>query len=127
MPDPEHIRRVFEQYTETQSRNDADATIALFASDAVVRDPVDGPALVGAENIHEFFAGGKGILQSLVLTGPVRIAADGLHAAAPMQARIDFGDGPKLLDTLDVMTFDDAGLVTAMDAYYGPSNFRDAT
>jgi steroid delta-isomerase len=126
MPDPDHIRRVFEQYCETQSRNDAAATIALFAPDAVVRDPIDGPELEGRDKIHEFFAGGAGILQSLALTGPVRIAGDGLHAAAPMQARVDFGSGPQLLDTLDVMTFDGAGLVVSMDAYYGPSNFRGA-
>ncbi len=125
VPDPEHITRVFEQYTAAISRCDADAAVALFTPDAVVRDPVDGPTLEGAEKIREFFAGGEGILQSLVLTGPVRIAGDGLHAAAPMQARLDLGDGLKVLDTLDVMTFDDAGLVTSMHAYYGPSNFAD--
>ena len=56
----------------------------------------------------------------------MRIAGDGLHAAAPMQARLDFGDGPKILDTLDVMTFDDDGRVVSMDAFYGPTNFRAA-
>jgi steroid delta-isomerase len=126
VPDPEHIIGVFEQYTDAMSRCDADAAIALFAHDAVVRDPVDGPILEGTAKIREFFAGGQGILHSLELTGPVRIAGDGLHAAAPMQARLDFGDGPKILDTLDVMTFDDEGRVVSMDAFYGPTNFRDA-
>jgi hypothetical protein len=27
-------------------------------------------------------------------------------------------------DTLDVMTFNDAGLITSMQAYFGPANFR---
>lgn len=126
MPDPDHIVRVFEQYTDALTRDDPDAAIALFAADAVVRDPVDGPVLEGATKIREFFAAGKGVLERLELTGAVRIAADGLHAAAPMQARLDFGEGPKFLDTLDVMTFDDDGLVVSMDAYYGPTNFRDA-
>ena len=125
MPDPDHIVRVFEQYTDALTRDDPDAAIALFAADAVVRDPVDGPVLEGATKIREFFAAGKGVLEYLRLSGPVRIAADGLHAAAPMQARVDFGDGPKLLDTLDVMTFGDDGLVVSMDAYYGPPNLRD--
>jgi steroid delta-isomerase len=126
VPDPEHIVRVFEAYTEALTRGDADAAVALFAPDAVVRDPVDGPALVGIANIREFFAGGKGVLQHFEVTGAVRIAADGRHAAAPMRARLDFGSGPKLLDTLDVMTFDDDGRVVSMDAYYGPTNFADA-
>ena len=127
MPDPEHIVRVFEQYTDALTRADPDAAIALFAADAVVRDPVDGPVLDGTAKIREFFAAGKGVLEYLRLSGPVRIAADGLHAAAPMRARLDFGEGPKELDTLDVMTFDDEGRVLSMDAYYGPANFRDAT
>jgi steroid delta-isomerase len=127
MPDPAHIVRVFEQYTDALARGDADAAVALFAPDAVVRDPVDGPVLEGTAKIREFFAGGEGVLQGFEVTGAVRIAADGLHAAAPMRARLDFGDGPKFLDTLDVMTFDDEGRVVSMDAYYGPTNFTDAT
>jgi steroid delta-isomerase len=127
MPDPAHIARVFEQYTEALARGDADAAVAVFAPDAVVRDPVDGPVLEGTAKIREFFAGGEGVLQGFEVTGAVRIAADGLHAAAPMRARLDFGDGPKFLDTLDVMTFDDDGRVLSMDAYYGPTNFTDAT
>ncbi|HZP29067.1 MAG TPA: nuclear transport factor 2 family protein [Acidimicrobiia bacterium] len=127
MPDPAHIVRVFEEYTGALTRGDAAAAAALFAPDAVVRDPIDGPVLEGTAKIREFFAGGEGILHSLELTGPVRIAGDGVHAAAPMRARLDFGDGPKLLDTLDVMTFDDDGRVVSMDAFYGPSNFTDAT
>jgi steroid Delta-isomerase len=127
VPDPAHIVRVFEQYTEALTRGDADAAVALFAPDAVVRDPVDGPVLEGTAKIREFFAGGEGVIQGFEVTGPVRIAADGLHAAAPMRARLDFGDGPKFLDTLDVMTFDDDGRVVSMDAYYGPTNFADAT
>jgi steroid Delta-isomerase len=125
VPDPEHIVRVFEQYTDALTRNDPDAAVALFAPDAVVRDPVDGPVLEGRAKIREFFAAGEGVLQRLELTGPVRVAGDGLHAAAPMRARIDFGEGPKLLDTLDVMTFDDDGRVVSMDAFYGPTNFTD--
>ena len=61
-----------------------------------------------------------------MLTGPVRITGDGTQAAAPLQARLDFGDGVKTLDSIDVMTFDEAGRITSMDAYYGPGNLRDA-
>ena len=67
MPDPDHIVRVFEQYTDALTRDDPDAAIALFAADAVVRDPVDGPVLEGATKIREFFAAGKGVLEYLRL------------------------------------------------------------
>ena len=86
---------------------------------------MDATALKGREQIRDFFSSGAGILQSLVLTGPVRIAGDGVQAAAPSQARVDFGDGPKTLNSIDVMTFDDAGQITSMHAYYGPGTLHD--
>jgi steroid delta-isomerase len=126
VPEPDAIERVFHDYAAAMDRNDADAAVALFATDAVVRDPIDAPPYEGAARIREFFAGGAGILKSFRLTGPVRIAADGGQAAAPLQAELDFGDGRKTLDSIDVMTFDESGRITAMDAYYGPTNIRDA-
>ena len=126
MADATQIEQVFVRYAAAMSSNDFEAAAALFAPDAVVRDPVDGAALEGRGQIRGFFSSGAGILQSFVLTGPVRIAGDGLQAAAPLQARVDFGDGAKTLDSIDVMTFDDAGQITSMDAYYGPRNLLDA-
>jgi steroid delta-isomerase len=125
MADSNRIEQVFIRYAAAMSRNDFDAAATLFAPEAVVRDPVDSVALEGREQIRGFFASGAGILQSLVLTGPVRIAGDGVQAAAPLQARVDFGDGPKTLDSIDVMTFDPAGQIVSMHAYYGPDNVRD--
>ncbi len=126
MPDPQHIEQVFAKYAEGQTANDADAVMKLFAPDAVVRDPIDGPALDSTEKIREFFASGAGIVKRLSLSGPVRVAADGVNAAAPIRAELDFGDGPKVLDAIDVFTFDDDGLITTMTAYYGPTNFNEA-
>jgi len=126
MPSAEHVRNVYEAYTAALSTGDADAAVALFAPDAVVRDPRDGTPLEGADQIRAFFAGAADVLESIVVTGAVRITADGTHAAAAMEAVVSFGDERKIIDTLDVMTFDDQGLITSMDAYNGPTNIRDA-
>jgi steroid delta-isomerase len=126
MPDPDRITDVFLAYADAMTRNDFAAAVALFTADAVVRDPIDGPPLEGTGRIRDFFASGAGVLQRLTVTGPVRIAGDGRQAAAPFQARLDFGDGAKTLESIDVMTFDEQGRVTSMDAYYGPTNLRDA-
>jgi steroid delta-isomerase len=124
--DPGHIERIFARYATAMAANDFDAAAALFAPDAVVRDPVDAVPLEGREQIRGFFAAGAGVLRGFELTGPVRIAGDGTRAAAPLRARLDLGDGAKTLDSIDVMTFDEAGLVASMDAYYGPGNLNDA-
>ncbi len=122
----EQIVDVVQRYAAALTANDADAAAALFAADAVVRDPIDAPPYEGVEAIRTFLAGGKGIVKAMTVDGPVRIVADGLRAAAPMQARLDFGDGPKTLDAVDVFTFGDDGLIVSMDAYYGPANFNPA-
>jgi steroid Delta-isomerase len=123
--EPQRIVEIFQAYAEALTRNDATSAAALFAPDAVVRDPVDAPPYEGVEKIREFLASGTGIIQSLTVTGPVRIVADGRRAAAPIRAELNFGDGTKSLDAIDVMTFDESGRITAMDAYYGPTNLND--
>ncbi len=126
MADAEHIEQVFARYAAAMAGHDFEAAVALFAPDAVVRDPVDGAPLEGRAQILGFFSAGAAVLQGFELTGPVRIAGDGRWAAAPLQARVDLGAGAKTLDSIDVMSFDDAGLIASMDAYYGPRNIRDA-
>lgn len=69
MPTLEHIERVFASYAKAMTANDFAAAVALYAHDAVVRDPVDGAPLVGDEQILGFFSAGAGVLQDLTLTG----------------------------------------------------------
>ena len=126
MAEAAHIQAVFSRYAAAMAAHDFEGAASLFAPDAVVRDPVDATPLEGRARIQAFFAAGADILQGFVLTGPVRIAGDGTRAAAPLQARVDFGAGGQTLDSIDVMTFDDAGLIASMDAYYGPGNIHDA-
>jgi steroid delta-isomerase len=52
------------------------------------------------------------------LEGAVRVA--GQYGAAALTAI--GGNGTLQVDTLDVMEFDDDGLVVRMDAYWGPTN-----
>ena len=126
MPESKQIVDTFHAYADALNRDDAAAAVALFAPDAVVRDPIDAPPYEGVDAIRRFLAGGSGIIRSFTVTGPVCVAGDGRRGAAPLRAVLDFGDGEKTLDAIDVMTFDDSGRITAMDAYYGPTNFTDA-
>jgi hypothetical protein len=64
-------------------------------------------------------------VKAVRLTGPVRISADCRHAAAPIEAEVDFGEGPQVMAVIDVLTFDDDARITSMAAYYGPSSLRD--
>jgi steroid Delta-isomerase len=127
MTDARDIEQVFEKYAAAWSSCDLDAVTALFASDAVVHDPVDGPGVEGREKIRAFFeefAGG--VVKGMQLAGPVHISADCRHAAARLNADADLGEGLVRVEALDVMTFDDDGMITTMHAYWGPTNFHPA-
>ena len=120
------IRRTVEAYCAAFSRRDRDAYVGLFADDAWIEDPVGSPRLEGPEAIGGFFDQSSGMADSIELrqTGPVRVAAG--ECAFPMQARPEIGGTTFVVDIIDVMTFDDAGRITTMRAYWDPTEMRPA-
>jgi steroid delta-isomerase len=127
VPTAEGIQRAYEQYAAAWSRLDIDGVLALFAADAVVHDPVDGPALEGTEAIREYFSRGLGFVRAVRLASPVRISRDCRHAAACIEVEEDLGSqGIKVLEAIDVWSFDNDGMIATMNAYFGPTNLRDA-
>lgn len=123
-PSADHIRQVFAQYGALQSAGDVEGIVALFADDAIVRDPVNAPAHQGKAAIRSFFEAGfaaSGGVNEMTLEGGVRIA--GHQAAAAFIVRTVRSRPVYRVETLDVMSFDEAGLITEMLAYWGPDNF----
>jgi ketosteroid isomerase-like protein len=106
----------------TESRYDDVAD--LFAEDAELRDPYDGPIIRGREAIREFFRGGVDMIDCLGVAGPVRVTADARIAAAPMKAEVTIEGASLEMDTIDVFFFDESGRFSAMHAFYGPTNVR---
>ena len=126
-PSAEHIRGVFEDYCRLFSTGQTDAIAALYAEDAVVRDPVTSPPVVGRDAISAWYQSAFDAMESdmlMELDGGVRIA--GHLAAAAMIVRYTNNGVPFRVETLDVMQFNAEGLITAMDAYFGPSNYHAA-
>lgn len=125
MPTPDQMRHAFVAYCERLTAGDADGVAALFAADAVLEDPLGVRRYEGRDNILAFYRGAIDRASPEVrLTGPVRTTYVN-EAAAPMQSRSNYGGTPKEIDIIDVFTFDDAGLITSMRAYWGEDNMRD--
>jgi len=124
MPTAEHMRAKVEAYAAAHSAGDIDGIVEVFAPDAVVADPVDQPAHHGREAIRAFFAGTHDFVDSMELrvTGPIR-AVD-RFAAVPFQAVSVVGGSKVAVDIIDVFTFDDAGLIADMRAYWNSSEIR---
>jgi steroid delta-isomerase len=125
MPTPEHMRDAVLKYFASFATADVDAILGLFADDAVVEDPIGGTRLEGKEQLRKFFGGGFefiGGAYQFEPEGAVRIA--GNHAACAAIATCDKANPPFRLETLDVMTFNEAGKFSAMVAYWGPFNMH---
>jgi steroid delta-isomerase len=125
MPTPEHMRDVMLRYFGSFAAADIDAIVALFADNAVVEDPVDGTRIEGIDAIRNFFAGGFEFVGGgyrLEAEGNVRVSAN--RAACAAIANCDNANPPFRLETLDVMTFDAAGKVVEMKAYWGAFNMQ---
>ena len=119
-----HIRDVFARYAAAHTAGDVDAIVALFAPDAVVRDPVNAPEHRGQDALRRFFADGitaSGGPVEMTLEGAVRVA--GNEGAAALIVRTVSAQPVYRVETLDVMTFGPDGLITSMVAYWGPDSF----
>ncbi|HPB44941.1 MAG: nuclear transport factor 2 family protein [Microthrixaceae bacterium] len=118
------MKQAVEAYTRLHSARDLDALVDLFAEDAVAYDPVDADPHVGKAAIREFFSGTHQMADEfkLELTGPVRAVAD--FAAFPMTVTTKIGEMSMQLDIIDVFTFNDAGKVVEMKAYWSMDDAR---
>jgi steroid delta-isomerase len=109
-------------YVDAFARGDVDAVVALFAPDASVEDPIGSPPRIGHAAIRAFYRDSMATGARLELAGPIRIAA--AHAAFAMQVRLHFNGQDLAIDVIDTFAFDPAGRITAMHAYFGPTNMH---
>lgn len=118
MPSEANMKAVLQAYLDHFNAGDADGLVGLFADDAVVEDPVGAPPHVGKAAIKAFYVDAMKNGAKLSLSAPMR-GSHGSAAAMAFEARI----GTLTVRIIDVMTFNDAGKVTSMKAYFGPEDF----
>jgi steroid delta-isomerase len=121
------MRATMQRYLECIDQGDVDAVLGLFSESISVEDPVGGPAgthAVGHEAVEAFFR--KGFARSRpspTLTGPIRITA-GNEAAMPFVLRLELRGKPHEVDVIDVMTFDEAGRISKLRAFWHADEIR---
>ncbi len=115
----EDARAAVERYVELVASGTADEVAALFAADATVEDPIGTEPYVGHEAIRGFFATFAGLDRSTRL---VTLRAGGGQAAFHFVVETRAGDKTFRVEPIDVMTFDDAGLITTMRAYWSDTD-----
>ena len=106
---------LFRTYTAAVTATDVDTIVGLYAPDASIQIPADGPVCEGIEAIDAFYRENE-LAESLRVVGPACVA--GAEAAVPMSARVR-RDGVLLeLDVVDVARIDEHARVVSMRAFF---------
>jgi steroid delta-isomerase len=124
-PGDEHIRKVFDRYRALMSAGDVDGIVALFAPDARWEEPVGTAPSIGRDAIRARYKAalhGSGGRIPMRPDGAARIA--GHRALACSIAEVAPDGKPLIVETANVLTFDEAGLITEMLVYVGMGSFK---
>ncbi|GAW50739.1 MULTISPECIES: nuclear transport factor 2 family protein [unclassified Nocardioides] len=121
--DPERIREVVNRYVELVGSGTSEEIVALYAEGATVEDPVGSEVLSDRDGIRAFYAGLDGLEKDTRLV-TVRIA--GGAAAFHFEVGTHVGEQTYTVTPIDVMTFDDDGLITSMKAFWGDADMVSA-
>ena len=97
----------------------ADEIAALYAEDAVLEDPVGSDPLRGREAIRGFYA----TIESLKITTELfTIRTAGGEAAFHFNISTDTGAGFAVMQPMEVMVFNEAGLISSMRAWWNDAD-----
>jgi steroid delta-isomerase len=113
------IREVVERYVALVANGSADDIADLYAEGATVEDPVGSDLLTTRDQIHGFYATLEVLEQETRL---IEARICGGQAAFLFEVRTTSGGVTYSLSPIDVMTFDDDGLITSMRAFWGAAD-----
>jgi steroid delta-isomerase len=118
---PDEVRRAVERYYAAVSARDIDAVVAMFAPDAVMRDPVGTPPATDAAARRQRYDGIALAFEAFAIT-PDRIVVTGDEAAAGWAAAGKARTGRAVtFDGISTFVFDADGRISAMSAYWDVS------
>lgn len=115
--EPDALEALVKRYLDTCAGGTADDVAALYAEDATLEDPVGGGEVhIGRHAIAGFYK----ILESGEIATELLTFRAGGHEAAFVFA-VTIG-GSMRIEPIEVMTFNDDGLIVSMKAYWGAEN-----
>ncbi|HEY3141154.1 MAG TPA: nuclear transport factor 2 family protein [Acidimicrobiales bacterium] len=122
--DSDTIHKVLTSYMERFSAEDKDGWLDLFAEDAWIEDPVGTPRRHGRDEIGVFWDEVHTVPDSIELR-PLGIqTVVGNEGIFAMQARASLGGQIFGVDIIDLMSFNAAGKIATMRAFFDQSTMR---
>lgn len=127
MADADTLRSNIAAYTARFTAEDREGWLDLFADDAWIEDPVGTPRRTGRKEIGEFWDEVHTVPDAIELRPLGIVTVIGDEGIFTMQARATLGDSVFGVDIIDLMTFDDAGKIATMRAFFDQSTMAPVT
>jgi len=118
------LRGKIETYMACFAADDRDGWVELFAPDAWIEDPVGTPRRNGRDEIAAFWDETHAVPDKIELVPLGITTVIGDEAIFTMQARATLGNQVFGIDIIDLMTFDEAGQITTMRAFFDPTAMK---
>ena len=115
----QQVRETAERYVQLVSTGPTSEILALYATDAVVEDPIGSEPRHGHEAIGELYQALETMERKTELH-TIRVA--GNHVAVSFTLVGEVGGHRMTLSAIDAMEFDEQGKIKSMRAYWGPDD-----
>lgn len=120
------MKAALQAYCDRINAGDAEGVLALFAPGAVIEDPIGIPPKTGAD-LPRWFADTVAFGTRITPVAPPR-GSHGNEALLVFDVEFTPPGGERLrIRSADACTFDAAGRITALRAYWGPDDLAPAT
>lgn len=119
MSSPDANSATVKRYLELVAKGSADDITALYADGATLEDPVGSDVRRGRDAVHEFYAAIENLDKETEL---LTLKASGDQVAFLWRLTLRVEGGGSSLEPISVMTFDDDAKITAMRAYWSPTD-----
>jgi len=121
MPSTDQIHTAVDRYLTAVANGTADEIAACYAEDATLEDPAGSKPRRGRTAIAQFYAPLEATQRETKLL-TVRVGGD--TAVFHFLVRTRLPDQTIDVDPIDVMTFDETGLITSMRAFWSAADVR---
>ena len=119
------MKATLQAYVDRTNAGDAAGLVALFASDAVIEDPIGSPPKSGAQ-IAAWFADTVAFDTHITPVAPLR-GSHGDEALLVFDVTFTPPGGTRLrIRSADACTIDADGLITSLRAFWGPDDIEPA-
>ncbi|WP_136604984.1 nuclear transport factor 2 family protein [Paenibacillus dokdonensis] len=123
MPTEQEIKTAMQSYIDSFNQDNLEGLLSLFAEEATVEDPAGTAPVQGKAAITEFYRKVVNGNTRIHRQEPIR-GSHGNSGAMALHIETKVEGSVLIFHIIEVMTFNENGLITSMTAYWGRSDME---